>query len=71
MVSLVSQMHKYISAEEIDHIKTEGKRVAEMDIAAGDDEQIDELPEKQKREVQHLCSGSGAVEKARFAGIGK
>ena len=47
MVSLMSQIHRYLSEEEINHIKLEGKRVAEMDIEAGVEQQIDDLPEKQ------------------------
>ena len=55
LVSLVSQMHKYLSADEIEHIKTEGKRVAESEILAGEEEQIEDLPERQWTREEKWC----------------
>ena len=47
LVSLVSTIGRNLSAEEIAHIKAEGRRVAELDIAENNDNEVPDLTQRQ------------------------
>ena len=48
LVSLMSQINKYLSVDEIKQIKAEGKRMADIDIAELDDaNEINDLSQRQ------------------------